>query len=189
MKGKRILSAILVFAFVFGMFGASAFAAEEEVNTPPKAEVSRLEAMTLTQAEHDYMCWPNGDDTVDRPHEIVVNFKAKETAEEVKYSPWKKWKVDFYLQSHFTEEETEVDLTCGRTEEVAGWVCTRWAWPLGTWLLPPLSWVPVFSSSFFWCLFESVTTMGLAHGMHLRRRWGCWGEFKAVLTGMILRLT
>ena len=35
----------------------------------------------------------------------------------------------FYLQSYFIEEETEADLTCGQTEEVAGWVCTRWAWP------------------------------------------------------------
>ncbi len=93
---KRIFAAIVALALVLGMFGTSVFAADGE-NIEPKAEVTRLEALTLTQAEHDYMCWPNGDDTVDRPLEIVVNFKALETAEEVTYSPWKQWKVDFYL--------------------------------------------------------------------------------------------
>ena len=63
----------------------------------PKAEVTRLEAMTLKADEHQVWDGSLHAGTEDKPLEIVVNFKALETAEEVKYSPWKKWKVDFYL--------------------------------------------------------------------------------------------
>ena len=93
----------------------------------------------------------------------------------------------FYLQSYFIEEET------GRLNSWADRGSCRlglcqMGLASGTWpLLPLVLGVPVFTSS-FWCLFESVTT-GLAHGMPLRRRCSCWREFKAMLTGMILRLT
>ena len=63
----------------------------------PKAEVTRLEAMTLKAGEHKVWDGSLREGTEDRPLEIVMNFKALETAEEVKYSPWKYWKVDFYL--------------------------------------------------------------------------------------------
>ena len=53
----------------------------------------------MTLSADEYRLWDGSlhDGDTERPLEIVVNFKALETAEEVKYSPWKQWKVDFYL--------------------------------------------------------------------------------------------
>ena len=64
----------------------------------PEAEVTVLEPLTLTEAEHDYMVWPSGDDTIDRPLNIVMNFKAKDTLEEAQNGGFGKWKTDFYLK-------------------------------------------------------------------------------------------
>ena len=68
---------------------------EEETNTPPKAEVTVLEPITL---EGDsYMIWPSGDDTIDRPLQAVMNFKTLETTEEARPNGYLGWKCDFYL--------------------------------------------------------------------------------------------
>lgn len=63
----------------------------------PDATVSVLEPIVLTQAEHDYMVWPSGDDTIDRPLQIVMNFKANETQEEAAAGAYGDYKCDFYL--------------------------------------------------------------------------------------------
>lgn len=64
----------------------------------PNATVTVLDPMTLTAAEHDYMVWPSGDDTIERPLEVVMNFKANETLDEAAAGGFGKWKTDFYLK-------------------------------------------------------------------------------------------
>ena len=63
----------------------------------PNATVTRMDPMTLTAAD-EYMVWPNGDDTIDRPLQAVVNFQANETEEEIKGTYYEKWLVDFNLE-------------------------------------------------------------------------------------------
>ena len=67
------------------------------VDELPDATVTKLDPFTLTAAEHDYMVWPSGDATVDRPLNVVMNFKANDTLEEAQASAYGKFKVDFYL--------------------------------------------------------------------------------------------
>ncbi len=95
MKAKKVLSIILALAMVIGTVGITALA-DTTVNSP-EAEVTVLPRMTLTAADHDYMCWPSGDDTINRPLEIVMNFKTNETVEEARPNGFLPWKVDFYL--------------------------------------------------------------------------------------------
>jgi len=107
MKAKKFLSLLLSVGMILSCTNVSVFAAGTEENTVtetstesvgyPQAEVSKLPAMKLTAAEHDYMVWPSGDDTIDRPLEIVMNFKAKDTLEEAKAGGYSKWLTDFYL--------------------------------------------------------------------------------------------
>ena len=100
---KSILSVILVITMIMGMSGICAVSATEDVQTQsedrgtPNATVSILKPLTLTEAEHDYMTWPSGDDTVDRPLQMVMNFKANETMEEAAAGPFADFKCDFYL--------------------------------------------------------------------------------------------
>lgn len=61
----------------------------------PNAKVSKLPALTL--AADSYMAWPSGPSDVDRPLQIVMNFKANETAEEARPKGFLPWKCDFYL--------------------------------------------------------------------------------------------
>lgn len=63
----------------------------------PNATVSALGSMTLTAAEHSYMCWPSGDSTINRPLQIVVNFQANETYDECLQNGYSQWLCDFYL--------------------------------------------------------------------------------------------
>ncbi len=79
---------------------AAAEVAEEMVETSaqPNATVSVLAPLTLTKAEHSYMVWPSGDATIDRPLEIVMNFKTNETVEEARPNGFLPWKVDFNLK-------------------------------------------------------------------------------------------
>ena len=92
----RLLSLALVVLMVVSMLPASVFAAETE-KTLPDATVSTLAPITLTAAEHDYMVWPSGDDTIDRPLEIVMNFKAEDTLEECLTGGYSEWLTDFNL--------------------------------------------------------------------------------------------
>ncbi|MBQ9694782.1 MAG: hypothetical protein IJV69_08510, partial [Kiritimatiellae bacterium] len=71
--------------------------ATEGVAALPKATVTQCAPLTLTQADHSYMCWPSGDATVDRPLQIVMNFKAQETLAEAQAGAYGKYKCDFYL--------------------------------------------------------------------------------------------
>lgn len=108
---KRFLSLLVAAVMVLSMLPASVFATEAETGTgaeqavtdttaqnAPDATVSVLKPVTLTEAEHDYMCWPNGDVTIDRPLQIVMNFKANETLEECLAGNYSEYLVDFYLQ-------------------------------------------------------------------------------------------
>ena len=86
---KRLLSLAIAVIMVISLLPVSVFA--ETAEALPQAEVTKLPAMTLAGGE--YMTWPSGDDTIDRPLEIVVNFKAMEEDA----GAYKDWKVDFYL--------------------------------------------------------------------------------------------
>ncbi|MBR4863846.1 MAG: hypothetical protein IKU07_04655 [Oscillospiraceae bacterium] len=86
---KRLLSLAIAVIMMISLLPVSVFA--ETPAELPQAEVTKLPAMTLAGGE--YMTWPNGDDTIDRPLEIVVNFKAMEEDA----GAYKDWKVDFYL--------------------------------------------------------------------------------------------
>ncbi len=61
----------------------------------PEADVTVLEPVTLKAG--DYMAWPSGDTNIDRPLEILMNFKANQTAEEAAAGGYGKWITDFYL--------------------------------------------------------------------------------------------
>lgn len=63
----------------------------------PNATVSRLRSFTLTAAEHAYNSLGGADDSIDRPLDIVMNFKANETRDEANAGPFGKWTCDFYL--------------------------------------------------------------------------------------------
>ncbi len=62
----------------------------------PNAEVSVLEPITLEAGS--YMTWPSGETTIDRPLEIVMNFKANDTLEECLAGGFSNWLVDFNLK-------------------------------------------------------------------------------------------
>lgn len=115
---RRLLALLLTLCMVLSMVPATAFAdgegdvndgalgevsnesggeAEEGAQEGPKATVERLEPMILVHDEHEYICWPSGDNNVDRPLDIVMNFKAQETLEEAKAGAYGKWKTDFYV--------------------------------------------------------------------------------------------
>lgn len=94
---RRILSLLLVCIMVLGILPVSAFATDGE--DTPNAIVTVMDPVTLTKADHQYICWPSGDNNVDRPLEIVMNFKAQDNAEDedIANHPYAKWLVDFYL--------------------------------------------------------------------------------------------
>lgn len=75
----------------------------------PKAAVTQCAPVTLTQADHNYMVWPSGDATVDRPLQIVMNFKAQESLEEAKAGAYGKYKCDFYLSIEGLAETSIVE--------------------------------------------------------------------------------
>ena len=75
----------------------------------PKAAVTQCAPVTLTKADHNYMVWPSGDATVDRPLQIVMNFKAQESLEEAKAGAYGKYKCDFYLSIEGLAETSIVE--------------------------------------------------------------------------------
>jgi len=95
-KSMRLLSILLTLLMVFSMLPLSVVSAESAQQTP-NATVTELAPMTLTAAEHNYMVWPSGDSTIDRPLDVVVNFKANDTLEECLAGDYAYWKTDFYL--------------------------------------------------------------------------------------------
>ena len=116
-KMSKLVALILVLSLCFSMLSTTIYAVGEDIEaaseenssgtdattpstqeqTKPNATVAKLPAMTLTPEEHDYMVWPSGDDTVDRPLQIVMNFKANETLAEAQAGKFAKYKCDFYL--------------------------------------------------------------------------------------------
>ena len=66
------------------------------VESAPNATVEIKNPMILTP-DDDYMCWPNGDDSINRPLQVIMNFKAQDTYEEACASKFGKWICDFYL--------------------------------------------------------------------------------------------
>ena len=124
-RKTRLLSLILALALTFTVMPTYAFATagdsassnqstvtppESEPNAPqsdrPNATVTVLDPIVLTEAEHDYMCWPSGDSSIDRPLQIVMNFKANETLEECLAGKFSKYLVDFYLKVEGLSGET-----------------------------------------------------------------------------------
>ena len=61
----------------------------------PNADVVVKEPLTL--AAYEYLAWPSGATDVERPLEIVMNFKANDTLEQAQANTFGKWKTDFYL--------------------------------------------------------------------------------------------
>ena len=82
MKATKLFALILVVAMIMSTTSISVFA-DTTASNIPEAEVTVLPAMKLTAADN-YMCWPNGDATIDRPLEIVMNFKAIDSEEDAK---------------------------------------------------------------------------------------------------------
>ncbi len=76
------------------------------VGKMPRADVTVLKPMTLTAAEHGYVAWPSGDNSIDRPLDIVVNFKATESQEDAAASIFGKWAGDFYVTVTGIEDGT-----------------------------------------------------------------------------------
>ncbi len=97
-KTKRLslvsLVVVLMMALCLCLTNSNVHA--EEVDKP-NATVSVLSPITLTPEEHSYMCWPSGDTTIERPLQIVMNFKANETLEQAKAGKFGKYLCDFYL--------------------------------------------------------------------------------------------
>ena len=90
---KRLLSLAIAVIMMISLLPVSVFA--ETPAELPQAEVTKLSATTL--AGGDYMIHPSGDNTVERPLEIAVNFKAIDTLEECLAGDYSQWLVDFYL--------------------------------------------------------------------------------------------
>ena len=93
MINKVIAKFVVAFAVSVSILGM-AWAAEATASRP-NAEVKVLSPLTL--ASNGYMAWPNGEENVERPLQIVMNFKAKDTLEQAKASGYGKYKCDFYL--------------------------------------------------------------------------------------------
>ena len=70
---------------------------EQTASELPNALVTELGALTLTPADHNYMVWPSGDSTVDRPLNMVLNFKAIDSLDEANAGGYADYKTDFYL--------------------------------------------------------------------------------------------
>ncbi|MBO5941424.1 MAG: hypothetical protein J6R18_09555, partial [Kiritimatiellae bacterium] len=93
MINKVITKFVVAFAASVSILGM-AWAAEATASRP-NAEVKVLSPLTL--APNAYMAWPNGEEDVERPLQIVMNFKAKDTLDQAKASGYGKYKCDFYL--------------------------------------------------------------------------------------------
>ena len=88
---KNIIKSLVAFATSISLFGM----VWADDASRPNAEVKVLSPLTL--APNAYMAWPNGEENVERPLQIVMNFKAKDTLEQAKASGFGKYKCDFYL--------------------------------------------------------------------------------------------
>lgn len=110
---NKVLGFVLLLAMILSIVSISIFAevssgteatpsgTSTEANgsvDKPNATVSVLNPITLTPEKHNYMVWPSGDDTVDRPLQIVMNFKALETQEEAAAGPFADYACDFFLE-------------------------------------------------------------------------------------------
>ena len=93
MVRKAVMKFAVAFAASISLFGM-VWAAEAGASRP-NAEVKVLSPLTL--APNAYMAWPNGEEDVERPLQIVMNFKAKDTLDQAKASGYGKYKCDFYL--------------------------------------------------------------------------------------------
>ncbi|MBR5001846.1 MAG: hypothetical protein IKY08_07775, partial [Firmicutes bacterium] len=137
---RKILAFLLTLCMVLGMVPVTAFAEDgdnainvdpeeqiqegeevaEEVTSPddlgmeekttPNAIVSKLDSMVLKPQEHSYMCWPSGETTINRPLDIVMNFKANDTLEQARTGDYGDWICDFYVTvSEMTNDTITTD--------------------------------------------------------------------------------
>ncbi len=91
---RKILAGLLSLCMMVSLVPTTVFAADTDL---PNATVKELGKGTLTAEKDGYICWPSGDNTIERPLDIVVNFKANETLEQAQAGKYAKWIVDFYL--------------------------------------------------------------------------------------------
>ena len=89
---KKILSVLIIAMLVVGLMCTTVFAANEDL---PKANLEKLPSRVLEGGS--YMIWPSGDDSIDRPLNVVVKFSSIDTEETVAQSPYKGWYTDFYI--------------------------------------------------------------------------------------------
>ena len=89
---KLLVGLMLVCILMTCVVTVTAFANENG----PNAVVEIMDPMVLTP-DDDYMCWPSGDDSIDRPLQVIMNFKAQDTYDEAVASEYGKWICDFYL--------------------------------------------------------------------------------------------
>jgi len=94
----------------------------ETTKTLPEAVVTKLDALTVKGDK--YIIWPSGDGSVDRPVDIVVQFEAKDTAEEALAGGYSKWLTDFYLTISDLEGDSITADKCYLAGEYGdiGWV-------------------------------------------------------------------
>lgn len=105
---KRLLSLAIAVIMMISLLPVSVFA--ETTEALPQADVTKLSATTL--AGGDYMIWPSGDDTIDRPLEIAVKFAATDSLEECLAGAYANWLVDFYLTIEGLSGESIVADNC-----------------------------------------------------------------------------
>ncbi len=94
---KKCMTFLLAVCMLVSLMPTSVFATNgaEMASSKPNATVTKLDPITL--AADEYMCWPQGDDSVDRPLQIVMNFKANDTLEAAEAGGFGKYVCDFYL--------------------------------------------------------------------------------------------
>ena len=105
---RKVLSLIMALSMILGTLTTGVFAAETVL---PEAIFERLAPVVLTAAD-DYTVLGNGDNTVDRPLNVVVKFAAVDTAETVQESPYKDYTTDFNLTFNGLEGDSFVADDC-----------------------------------------------------------------------------
>ena len=109
--GIRVISVLLAL-LVVAMMLPMAMASAESAKVAPEANVSALKPITLTAADHNYKVWPTGDNTVDRPLNVMVNFKSTDTLEECLAGGYSDWIVDFNVKIEGLESDSFVADNC-----------------------------------------------------------------------------
>ncbi|MBR2452767.1 MAG: hypothetical protein IKB32_01810 [Clostridia bacterium] len=120
MRKTKILSLIVAVAMILGTMTIGVSAAGDL----PEAIFERLAPLKLAEADN-YTVFPSGDNTVDRPLNVVVKFAAIDTEETVQNSPYKDWITDFNLTFNGLAGDSFVADNCylaGNYGEYGWWV-------------------------------------------------------------------